>query len=322
MTNKKTMAVLGSLVLLAATLPLATAHLSSTGSYTSGALTTDFCRHEGEGAYRSLSGATLDFAAGIFNAACVGSDGVSGTYYGPAGAYLVSPTLFGSSDPAVLGLALCDAEVLSDGSNDSALDESDVDGNSNPGGLPDGTFDDGGFGAACHTQGHYDVQADGDDYNSPGCTDGDTDPEVAYANDAVSRGNVWIGAACDWKSTGGGQGLSTCLVNQVLGGPTVPGVTACVNTFLSGGTSGATFVACGGEGVADDVHYGHGGDGVAFPNYANDETDPVAQNPPDEPPCTPAHESAVVFVFEYVNEDLANNNLDVIPATAGWIDTR
>lgn len=314
MIKKKIGAVLGCLMMLAVALPLATAHLSTTGSFTSGVhtpLDLDFCRSEGRGS----TGYTLEEAAAAyatdavldtFDAGCEGNDGVSGSYVGPAGAYLDSPTLFGAANPVVLAAALCDAEVLGTGSSPSPQDEQWVD-NEEGGLVPDGTFDDGGFGGACHTQDHYEQEG----YDTPGCSGS------ASAKDAVSGTDVFIGLACDWKSTGGGQDFATCVTNEVLGwdlnDPTsiVGGIATCAEYLVNGGGNGASFQACGGEGVADDVHYGSGNSGVEFPNYADDETDPLAVG------CDGNDESAVVFVFEYVSEA----GPEVIPATVGWVDT-
>jgi hypothetical protein len=100
------------------------------------------------------------------------------------------------------GFAWCDFEVIGpgDGQPGSALyDERIVDGMSTytnawwwngPGLQPDGLFNDGGIGAACHTPaGFY----GNDDYNYNGCPTGDD----ANGEDAVSGGEVWVSATCD-----------------------------------------------------------------------------------------------------------------------------
>lgn len=304
MISNKTTALLGSLLLLAAAVPLTAAHLGENGSYTSGVLTDDYCRDGGTGAYTGPTAsvdAAADLATDNFDAGCTHHDGVSGTYYGPAGAYIDSPTIFTTANPFVTGAMLCDAEVLGTGSSPSPQDEEKVD-DADGGMVPDGTFDDGGQGGACHTQDHYENEG----YDTPGCEG------TAFAKDAVSGGDVWIGAACDWKATDTGPGLVTCAVNEVLGWnlsdppSIIPGLADCASNF---GDGGGTFQSCGSDGVADSIGYDHGTNGVTFVNgAAGDNCDP------DTDP------SAAVFVFEYVNEGDEENNPEVIPATAGWID--
>lgn len=270
MIKKKTGALLGCLLMLGLSIPLATAHLTAP-SVSSEAFTGDSYRFNGD---------TPTFHSGV-----------SGTYYGSAGAYFDSPALGAASSFAS---ALCDLEVLGDGSAPSPLDESDVDGN--PGGaVPDGTFDDGGLGGACHTNNHYSNSA----YDTPGCAG------TAYAKDAVSGGDVWIGATCDWKTTGSSPGFTTCVITELLSSPTVPGLSTCVANLVSGTTSAGPFIACGNDGVADSIGYNRGSNGANFINgAASDGCDPDLDS------------AAAVFVFEYAEEATST----VVPAVGGWID--
>lgn len=242
----------------------------------------------------ALAGSVLLLAAAMPFAMAhgPGNDDVSGTYYGSAAAYVDSPTLGGVSSFA---FALCDVEVLSSGDpNDPLriLDEGDVDGTSTGGVLPEGTFDDGGVGAACHTNGHY---AD-PGYNTPGCS-GDS-----FANDLAFGGAVWIGAACDWKATDSGPGFTTCVTNELISSPTVAGLSDCVNNLLGGPSPvPGDFESCGNDGVADSVDYDTGSNGATYGNGAvADGCDPVLDA------------SAVTFVFPYVDETTA---AAVVPTT-------
>jgi len=175
--------------------------------------------------------------------------------------------------------ALCDVEVGGDGSGPLPADEKWVDGRSGPaagdalpnaGALPDGTFNDGGIGAICHTHsGFYGFGA----YNTPGCPAG-----TAKAEDAVVGGSVFITATCDSIRPVATSGLltqvlsaETCAANEVLSGnPT--GVLGCVQRFIDCSPAGAIgacpatgATACVPDGVADASASGTGNPGVPYP---------------------------------------------------------
>lgn len=116
-------------------------------------------------------------------------DAVAGTYVGPAGVYVpaVPPATTGPMAP---GQSVCDLEYIP---ALAASSEPRVDGGAMPGGMvPDGTWDDGGYGGACHLA-----------YAEEGCPD-----DVARAEDVVLSGAVWIATACDWLTASGG--VSSC----------------------------------------------------------------------------------------------------------------
>lgn len=286
MIKKKIGAVLGSLMLLAVALPLATAHLTSpTGSATSELLTGDAWRGNGVG---------------------VGSFGVSGTYINnPDSLYLTSslfPLFIPDQSGGVTGdvvlfplgyfsgaSALCDLEVLSPGDGtQQELDEAVVDGQSNSDGIvDDGTWDDGGIGGACHTEAQYALGS----YNTPGC-DG-----TAFADDAVTGGGVFIGASCDeTTSAGSSPSLTGCLINEAISGAQPAVLIDCIEIFVNGDPV-APVVTCGSDSIADSINYGAGGAGVLFPSSG----------------CGGG--TAAVFTFNYVYND------QVVPATAGYIDS-
>lgn len=202
MKDKRIMSLLGSILLLASVLPLTTAHLTNSAGSTTSALASD-------GDLYRWSGTTPS-----------PSDGVSGTYSnGPLDAFLTGGTVF----PLDLGgvhtifprgyyataWVLCDLEVLGDGTAHDSPDEErvDVDPHSGPGSIPDGTWDDGGIGGACHVEGQYAH----DEYNSPGCGIGGSH---AIAEDRVSDGDVWVGVAYDsfTRSHGDPSFATNCLL--------------------------------------------------------------------------------------------------------------
>ena len=119
--------------------------------------------------------------------------------------------------------ALCDMEVAGTGGGD-AVDEVQVDANGiGPGMAPDGTFNDGGIGAVCHTHaGYYSLAG----YNTPGCPAG-----TATAEDAVVGTGVWISTSCDDSQ----PSATTPLLTIVLSGETCTAngvLTANVNTIV------------------------------------------------------------------------------------------
>jgi hypothetical protein len=144
------------------------------------------------------------------NTGCFAHAGVSGNYVGAADGVFVVPGSLdiraGSLSPSPGGVIynpehICDFEVMSDASGPgSPLDEADVDGA--PGGTaPDATWDDGGYGAACH----------GTTYPWPAFNTAGDCTGVAHAEDTVLGADVWIGVACDYFDAS----LGTCGVDGI-----------------------------------------------------------------------------------------------------------
>lgn len=215
-----------------------------------------------------------------------GLDRVAGWYAGSASAWLqLAP-----GDPLHENLGgFCDLEVAGLGGGDP-VDESVVDGSTAGGGLaPDGLWNDGGFGMACHTADAWDEPA----YNTPGC-DQYSDPTSpsfgnARAEDAIVGADVWIVTACDASFVFRGHH------DPFLLGPLLQAVDCAVDEFLDAtGTMGcvrelldclgilaspdgcgpAFGVICGADGLPDEINAGrgggHAGPGVAFPPAASD----------------------------------------------------
>lgn len=147
---------------------------------------------------------------------------MAGTYVGAAGLY-IPPYIPGVG---VSGKIHCDFELLDGGGPRS---EPTADGASTPAGMtPDGTWDDGGMGGACHT-----ILYGNSNYNTPGCI-----ADVARAVDDVLGGSVWIGAGCDWLTDLGG-GVTVCgaddFMDEMAYGTGSPGVTYPTAGFLTSG---------------------------------------------------------------------------------------
>jgi hypothetical protein len=267
------------------------------------------------------------------------NSGVSGTYLAMSGAFVggdmfpleIKPyaDLYATS----VAVAYCNFEVLSSGAATDPLkllDESKVDngnaGGGNNGGLvPDGTWDDGGIGGACHSAGYAEA-----DYNTLGCSG------IAHAEDAGAEYHVWTAAACD-DSSSVGIGLGTCIANAILAGGN--GLLACTDgiTCVINQTCGAgTFQACGGDGQADEVNYGYGGgdqDEVthnSFP-FSNDPDSPGLPDEPGQGVAYPADIAAcdsLASAFVYITLSVeANVGIGDDPAgieyaipIGGWID--
>ncbi len=139
-------------------------------------------------------------------------------------------TFFPAGSFAVGLGALCDAEVANLLGEDDELNEDVVDNRPGPGAIPDGTIDDGGFGAVCHTAGHYAVL----EWDTLGC--GNT----AHAEDWVSDGLVWISYTCahfvwvnDTAGDGGGDVINRKFgLNSVLGGTVQEDIEHDINVWL------------------------------------------------------------------------------------------
>lgn len=319
MTQLKMM--VGALALAAMALaPLGAAHMDSTAS-------------------------TVAATLGLPSTASGGADRVSGVYYGSVSALAdltgVDPT---TNEPVNLAFgtafALCDMEVLSDGSApgvgfDAATlqpgDEPEVDGAGNApanGAANLGTlFNDGGVGGACHThEGYYGESA----FNTAGCA-----YAPAMGDDAVSP-DIWLSTVCSYAHSTSGPGLATYFLdctNEALTGPVTDVVTNCVQPTVDCLVNGAcanlaTTFECGpdAEGHADVQAAGESGwgsQGVAFPalsgtgGFPNPTTTPASE-------CDASTDSAaVVFVWNAVVVDAtalpALGNSGVSAATVGVV---
>lgn len=264
------------------------------------------------------------------------SDKPAGVYVGAAGAYFENrATSTGQDTQDVVlaaGNALCDLEVLGDGSApDATLDETDVDGTAG-GSQADGSWDDGGFGAVCHVNTYgYDDDGNGPGtgYNTLGCEYTD-----AVGADDVSD-DVWLGTACDYQTAVPSSddptlvdfvvGAAECVVNEVIQDKDVVG---CVTTFVENLVCGLTGddlspgvppsncpAASGGytcepDGSADSGNFGLGSKGVAYPTtFANG--------------CSATDGVAATFVFDAVvsgaQADLDGDSGHFV-ATHGWVN--
>jgi hypothetical protein len=290
--QRTTLPLAAACAALMAAAPLGGAHLTNpAGSTSSAAFTGDNCRWGGQ---QTSCGSFLN-------------NGVSGTYIGPSGAFVYSDIPFPGDLPRIsASVAECNLETLSSGEPTDPLrilDESTVDSAyGNGGAIPDGTWDDGGIGGACHSTHYADAT-----YNTLGCGG------IAHAEDAVTGSEVWTSAACDDISYFG-LGTATCLSNVASAGLNDLG--SCLDTVtcvINQSCGVGTLAFCGADGQADAVSYGEGGgnngEGVPYPD--------------SEIGCTPV---ALPFVYMpvaiEVNEgsDDETAGIELQPPTAGWID--
>jgi hypothetical protein len=203
-----------------------------------------------------------------------GEDRVAGWYAGSALAWVQAAP----NAPANGGTALCDFEVA----GIVPLDEGVVDGVATGGSAPDGVWNDGGIGMACHTQSGFYLD---EDYNSPGCDQ----YANARAEDAVVGADVWIVTACDATTSLVDDSLlsyalygASCTVGEALAGDQDEAI-GCAATFVDCMTGidvgmGSCIVIdgtfCGADGVADSFVAGkgggHAGPGVPFPSAGVD----------------------------------------------------
>ncbi|MHB1260635.1 MAG: hypothetical protein ACYC2H_02845 [Thermoplasmatota archaeon] len=149
-------------------------------------------------------------------------DAVAGTYRGSAGFY---SALTGLQQVSMM----CDLEVGGDGNQERERDEETVDGTPGTGiaTVPDGTWDDGGTGGACHTdENHY----ANPDYNTPGCI-----ADTARASDAALGGAVWIAAACDWFDSDSSSCGADGTPDAIAFGAGNPGVAYPTGAFAASG---------------------------------------------------------------------------------------
>jgi hypothetical protein len=309
--------------------PLAGAHLTNpSGSATSAALTGDGCRWGGavpasgsctdldngvSGTYVGAAGAVLvsdRFPLSIVPFLGICQEGYCSTngYEIPLDHHLDTPTLSCPDGRCYSLYAECDLEVMDSGApNDplKPLDESKVDGGNGAGGnnggsIPDGTWDDGGLGAACHIKDYLEA-----DYSTLGCAG------TSHAEDAVAGAGVWIVPACDDTSWVSGLGLPYCVAHETVFGQDLSVCASVlgssVNCLLSGTCGAGGFQACGADGATDEANLGLGGGaggaGVAYPA--------------DRASCD-ALATGVTFVM--VAAEAIGSTVTPTPAVAGWID--
>lgn len=288
--------------------PLVAAHLTSlVGSETSRIAT-------------GFSGAGDNCRNGGNQATCASwrNAGVSGTYVGAAG-LLAGGEVFPRSIPGAtlcppgycaVANALCDFEVLGSGAPEDPLkilDENWVDQGTSSGGpnggiVPDGTWDDGGQGGACHVSMYAE-----EDYNTVGCAGS------SHAEDGISGANVWMLVSCD-AETSVGVGMVSCVINAAAQGGS--NLAQCISGFedlpcVVEQTCGVgTFASCGADGQADAVNLGQGGGnggiGVLYPAFGI------------EPTCS-ALSAASTLMLNRIEYD-GDGNASMIGAIGGWID--
>lgn len=295
---RKTFVILGAMLMVGAVLPTATAHWDwvKNGVDCNNAQWDETDLFEPGLATKNLQEDTC---------------GVAGRVVGFAG-----PSIVGT-DGAVAGaagLALCDIEVGDvtggvGGSASANLNEVEIDEHKQPGSVPDNTWDDGGYGAACHVD-SYSVNK----WNTIGC--GETaDHGFARANPATPL-PVFVSTGCDMGSVSTNSdpvnavlGASSCSVNQVFEG--TPGeIPGCLQAITQPAPSGYT--SCRTDGSSDDGNFGYADEssGPAVPTNA--ETQATVGGGLD---CSDTTRSTVVFVFKSV--DLATPTVSG-PATHVW----
>jgi hypothetical protein len=238
---------------------------------------------------------------GLTSTASGGADRVSGVYYGSVSALVGHTGNPVNSQPTTFefgtAFALCDMEILSDGSTGSAEDEAEIDGVTNSASAVPTLFNDGGVGAACHTQQNYYPNAN---FNEDGCSV----YSDAMGEDAVAA-DVWLTTVCSYAYTTSGPGLIDYFVdcsNTAISGSPL-GVVDCATTtadcFVNGAcTSLADAFTCGpdADGNADVQAAGEsdwGSAGAAFPTSF--------PNPAGA--CADSDTAAVVFVWNAVFVD-------------------
>ncbi|MHB1262413.1 MAG: hypothetical protein ACYC2H_11940 [Thermoplasmatota archaeon] len=261
-------------------------------------------------------------------------DGVAGTYYGSA-EYFVSIQGELDAPPTNIDfvmarpMMLCDLEVGGDGTSEQEPDETVVD--SEPveiGLVPDGTFNDGGNGGACHTN-HYEYRNDywlpttDFKYNTPGCLD-----DGARANNINPFNAPWVGASCDWKTVWGGtpraEVLIACLppIRASSIDSVVPKTLDCGFSELDCTANPLTCTQegvehCGSDFYPDGINFGKGNSRTPYPH-----TTPTGQSfSNDGLGChwTDATMAAFVFTGVIVVQEGIDIGVTIQPALQGDI---
>jgi len=325
--NKIATAIGGLLMIGAVLAPLAAAHKDSGAHNTAVALPVP------AGWAAGVKGSPAGFYYGAAAAWAQLTANSAGT--GPAIPGCPAPTGNPTVDPIVCAFsaldlnpsftlaaanALCDMEVAGDGSTPEPVDEKVVDGTTDSGALPfaaelpDGTFDDGGIGAACHTNKDFYAYTP---YNTPGCSGASVKAFAADESGLVP----WVSTSCDSTSPTVQDGLLTqvlsaesCAVNDVISGnpldapSCVVRLTDCLGLTTSGTCTTTGGVSCGVDGVADagagSNGFGDSAHGVPYGSVAAG--------------CTDASEAA--FVWNAVQIDTTGGANHESAATVGWIN--
>lgn len=222
------------------------------------------------------------------------------------------------------GSALCDVEVglLGAQDNERWVDNAGP-GKGNPGQVPDGTWDDGGFGGACHVSGYGDDRWNTNPPNDN--NNADTKCEgTAYAEDWLLGADVPILVACDFGEFGTQPFLPSSLhpglVNCAIGAAPIDERVQCAqdnatrganqlqdrldnapDSILDPETTG--FLSCTRDSTADATNLGKGGghigDGVTVPNHAGHQFQTEVENNCETDGFVPG--DIVIFVSNLVS---------------------
>lgn len=220
---------------------------------------------------------------------------VAGRVVGTVGPTVVDPQ---GEDLSVGAIGLCDLELSGPDTQWTSSQEAEVDEQPNPlapTAVPDNTWDDGGYGVACHV-GSYVL----DDFNTRGC-------EGEARATTIALG-VFVAATCDAGTTTTASSLppsglvtaGVCLANEVLSGNL--GFASCVDPLTA---SGSSFASCANDGQADASNTGYATQtlGPAIPSVTCDvTTDPDGSVP-------------AIFVFAPVVDATGNTGQ---PTTHVW----
>lgn len=330
MNVTRSMVIAGCLLLVGSALPIGAAHLaqnpSASGSATSfgfgGPLDPDPCRRESNQdalanpADGNVQGPPSELPT---RSGCPSNNGVSGTYVGstsitaveclgnldtapasPNGTHANCDSLIFTTGWGALGAALCDLEVgILDGTGlvpgGNPDDETFVDNTAEPGGaVPDGTWDDGGFGGACHVSTYGGSNPNNNANTNPPNTNNNAFTEcegTAYAEDKVLGADVPIFVACDFAefvaSPFPPPALVPGLVNCAIASKPIPDRVQCAQNNLTKGIDQILnpppggFASCTRDASSDVAKLGKGGghigDGVTVPNVAHMRNDTLRQ---------------------------------------------
>lgn len=227
------------------------------------------------------------------------TENVSGDFVVPGGLHLGEPSPVGL---VAAGFTYCDLEVQSQTSEPSRVDEAVVDGTPTPGQVPDGTWDDGGIGGACHTAaGAYPVP----DYNSPGCG-GAVRGASTHPTAAADLG-LFVFAACD-DAFAQGQNLISCAWQAVPAGSweeLVPGG-SCWEIVTQPAPPPGQLVSCGADGTGDRAASGLVTSSTGF-------------DAPETGTGACSEEDEALGLFAFVAIDAAPETSRAAGSIAGWV---
>lgn len=220
------------------------------------------------------------------------TDGVAGRVVGVSGPAVVGS--YGYVVAASPGPASCDLEVRGSSDGDVTTQETEVDEVATDAGqVPDNTFDDGGYGRACHVASYAN-----EDFNTEGCGDTADHGEARASPAGVLP--VFVGAVCDYGTSvteldpTGAISTAICAVNTMFEGRP-GGSLPCLDPLTN-----QRFRNCQLDGAPDDVNYG----------YATPNSGPPVPATGDCPSGTTS-----VLVFETVDHSRTSVSQ---PANAVW----